>query len=189
MDKKIIKYLSKRSTYTNLDKVLLFYVSGQFNKVLNDNNATNIEFFPSIGKNNSIQVYFKYYNLFAILDFNENYYEYCKYEANCSAKELEDKIIKTQYNDDFDIEIVIKNFIQEIDNDKNLNKLYVNKKSQKKLYSILSIFSIIMPWIILGIIALCSYLMDKEIKLGAWFGIIIVIAIVLWYIFDNKSKK
>lgn len=167
----------------------MFYSSGQFKKILIDNNATEIEFFPSIKKENSIQVYFNYYNLSAIIEFKEEYYEYCKYKPGCSPKELENSIIKEQYNDEFDIDIFIKNFIKTIDQDANLKKSNVVKKRRKKLYSVLSLVSLMMPWIILGIIALCSYLTNKDIKINAWFGVLTVICIVLWALLDNKSEK
>lgn len=194
MNKKVAKYLNKKNNnnYTFLDKILSFYTSGQFEILLINNKATEIEFFPSIENKNSIQVYFNYYNLSAIIEFKEEYYEYCKYKPGCSPEELENSIIKEQYNDEFDIEIFIKSFIKTIDLDDNCKKIKksnIVKKGKKKLYSILSIVSLIMPWIILGIIALCSYIMQKDIKLNVWFGIIIVISIVFWAIFDEKSKK
>lgn len=189
MSKKIIKYLSKKNNYTFLDKILLFYSNGQLKKVLINNNATEIEIYPSIKKENSIQIYFKYYNLFAILDFKEDYYEYCKYDSKCSPEELENNIVKVQYNDEFAIDIFINEFIKLIDQDERLNKSKVPKIAKKKSYSFLSIASLIIPWAILGIIVLCSYLIKKEIKLDVWFGIIIIISIIIWYIFDNKSKK
>lgn len=187
--KKIVKYLSKKKNYTFLDKILLLYSNGQLKKILISNNATEIEIYPSIKRENSIQIYFKYYNLFAILDFKENYYEYCKYAPKCSPEELENNIVKAQYNDDFSIEIFINEFIELINQDERLNKSKVLEKSKKKLYSVLSIVSLLIPWMILGIIALCSHFMKKEIKLNAWFGIIIILSIVIWFIFDNKSKK
>ncbi len=189
MNKKITKYLSKKHNFTFLDKILIFYSNGYLKKVLINNNATEIEIYPIIKKENSIQIYFKYYNIFVIFDFKENYYEYCKYDSKCSPEEVEHSIVKAQYNDDFDIENFISEFIKLINQDERLNKSNILKKNKKKLYNVLSDISLIIPWIILGIIALCSYLTKKEIKLDAWFGIIIILSIVVWFIFDNKSKK
>ncbi len=189
MNKKVIKYLSNKHNYTFLDKILLFYLNAQLEKLLIDNNATDIEIYPSIKKEKSIQIYFKYYNMFVIFDFKENYYEYCKYDSNCSPRELEQSIVKTQYHDEFAINNFIKEFIKLIEQDERLNKSKILKKSKKKLYSVLSVISLIFPWILLGIILLCSYLIKKELKLGVWFGIIIILSVTAWFIFDNKSKK
>lgn len=189
MNKKVIKYLSNKHTYTYLDEILLFYASGKIEKMLIDNKATDIEIFPSIKKENSIQIYFKYYNLFVVFDFKENYYEYCKCDSKCSPEEIEHSIIKAQYNDEFAIDVFIDEFITLIEQDERLNKSDIVKISKKKLYSVLSIVSLIIPWIMLGIILLCSYLIKKEIKLGIWFGIILILSIVAWFIFDTKSKK
>ena len=186
MNKKIINYLSKKNNHTFLDKILLFYSNGELKKELINNNATEIEIYPSIKKEKSIQIYFKYFNIFAILDFKEDYYEYCKYDSSCSPLEIENSIVKSEYTDEFAIDIFINESIKLIDQDERLNKSKLFKKSKKKIYSVLSIISLIIPWIILGIIALCSYLMKKEIKLDVWFGIITILSIVAWFIFDNK---
>ena len=187
MNKRVLNYINKldESNYTFLDKILSFYASGQFEILLINNKATEIEFFPSIENKNSIQVYFNYYNLSAIIEFKEEYYEYCKYKPGCSSEELENSIIKEQYKDEFDIEIFIKSFIKTIDLDDNCKKSNIVKNNKKKLYSILSMLSLITPWIILGMIVLCSYIMPKDIKLNVWFGIIIVVSIVVWAIFDG----
>ncbi|CDC70889.1 unknown [Staphylococcus sp. CAG:324] len=189
MNKKVIKYLSNKHNYTFLDKILLFYSSGKLKKMLIDNNATDIDIYPSIKKENSIQIYFKYYNLFVVFNFKDSYYEYCKYDSKGSPEELEQSIVKMQYNDEFAIDIFIKEFIDLIEQDERLNKSINFKKNKNKLYSVLSVVSLIIPWIILGIISLCSYLVKKDLKLGVWFGIIIIFSIIAWFIFDNKSKK
>lgn len=46
MSEKVLKRLSKkeRFQYNNLDKVLSYYVSGQFEKFLTYNGATSIDF-------------------------------------------------------------------------------------------------------------------------------------------------
>ena len=189
MNSKVIKYLSKKQQYSILDKILLFYSNGEFKKMLIDKQCTDIEFFPSIKKEKSIQIYFKYYNLFVIFDFKENYYEYCIYDSKCSPEEIEDNIIKTQYYNEFVIDIFIEEFIKLIEQDERLHKLYNVQKSKKKLYSVLSIIFLVFPCIMLGITSLCSFIMKKELKLGVWFGIISIFSIAAWFIFDYKSNK
>ncbi len=193
MNKRISNYLKniEKSKYTFLDKILFYYMSGQFYELLLKNNATEIEFFPSIKKTgNSIQIYFNYFNLSAILEFKEEYYEYCKYQPKCSAEELEYSIIKQQYDDEFDIRVFIINFIDLLNNDKRLIKTKKsNSKKRKKLYSAISIVALFIPWIILGMMILFSYAIKKDFKLNAWFALIVLISIVIWVIFDLKSKK
>ena len=73
--KELEKYLNSKdkNNYSNLDKIFLFYNNNEFYKILNYNGATNIEFYPTINsKEKSLQVYFNYYNMYAIMVFNED---------------------------------------------------------------------------------------------------------------------
>ena len=192
MKKKALEYLkSKQDNNTFFDKVLYFYANEGLSNFLINNCATDIEISYSIKEEKSLFVSFNYYNVFAVLYFKEEYYEYCVCKSGCSPQELEKNIIKKGYDDKFDIAIFIENFIKNIESNemfekiKNFNDVI---QSRKKLYSIISIVSFLSPWIILGIIALLSHIMNQEIIINAWFGLIIIASIVLGTIFEAKSR-
>jgi hypothetical protein len=195
MNKRVLHYLNSKeeSNYTFLDKILSFYAKEKFQNLLSNNDVTEIEFFPSIKKSgNSIQIYFNYYNLSAILEFNEEWYEYCKYKLCCSVEEMESSIIRVQYNDDFAIEIFIEEFIKSLNDDSQLIKsknTNAKVKNKKKIYSIISIISLCIPILVIGILAIYSLVTDKAIDLNLWFSLIIIIPLIIWSIFDVKSKR
>lgn len=191
--KELEKYLNSKdkNNYSNLDKIFLFYNNNEFYKILNYNGATNIEFYPTINsKEKSLQVYFNYYNMYAIMEFNEDSYDYCKYQRGCSEDEFNNSIISQNYDNKFDIKIFVEEFIKSIDTDEKCIKINITTpQRKKKLYTCISFLFLFFPFIIIGIIALLSYILKKDIKLNNWFILVFVVSIALWWIFSNKSEK
>lgn len=104
MNRKLLKYLKNKDkkTYTHLDNILAFYAQGNLQDLLSLKNAYKLGFFTYINrKGNSIEIYCFYYNLCIVLEFREDYYEYCSYEPGCSVEELEKGIIRKVYDEDF----------------------------------------------------------------------------------------
>ena len=194
MSKKVAPYLKSKAklNYTNLDNILFFYMNNDFHRLLFDNNITDVEFMPIIKKGgNSLQVYIDYYNLSAILEFREEYYEYCKYISGCSSQELERSIVKASYNDEFDIEMFIKAFIKSLHNDTRLIKatnIGTKPKSKKKIYSVISIVSLCVPVVAIGIMS-AYVLLGQSIKLNGWFLLAIILPLISWFFFGVKSNK
>lgn len=193
INKVLEKYLNSKdkSNYSNLDKVFLFYNNDDFYNILKYSGATKIEFFPVIKSDEkSLQVYFNYYNMSAIMEFDDDFYDYCKYPRGCSEDELNQSILRKNYSDKFDIKMFVEEFIKSIDNDERCIKMNKTTSSRnKKIYTLISFISLFLPFIIIGIIALLSYILKTDIKLNNWFILVFIVSIVLWWIFDDKAKK
>jgi len=70
------------------------------------------------------------------------------------------------------------------------NKINITTpQSKKRLYTCISFLFLFFPFIIIGIIALLSYILKKDIKLNNWFILVFIVSIALWWIFSNKSEK
>ena len=122
----------------------------------------------------------------AIMEFDDDFYDYCKYPRGCSEDELNQSILRKNYSDKFDIKMFVEEFIKSIDNDEINN---TTSSRNKKIYTLISFISLFLPFIIIGIIALLSYILKTDIKLNNWFILVFIVSIVLWWIFDDKAKK
>lgn len=194
MHSRVLNYLNKKNptNYTQLDKILSFYANKKLEEVLLNMGVTKIEFFPSINKKNgnSIQIYFNYYNLSAILEFDEKCYDYCKYTPGCSAEELENCIVTSQYTNDFNIELFIKKFITTIEEDPRLVKSQNNNNIRNnKLYKKIAFISLLIPSLLVSILAIYTLVLDTSVQLNEWFSLFIIIPLIIWVIFDDKSNK
>ena len=195
MDRKVSNYLNNKNKidYTCLDNILSFYHDGHFSGLLLDNDFTQIEFFPSIRKNgNSIQINLNYYELCAILEFREEYYEYCVYKRGYSVEALKKSITKELYHSKFDIEIFMEHFIKSIKNDARLSKsnsIEIDGKNKKKLHVVISTISMLVPVFVITLFAICVYVFGEPIRLNWWFLFVITIPLIVWFGFDIKSKK
>lgn len=84
----------------------------------------------------------------------------------------------------------MEEFIKSIDTDEKCIKINITtQQRKKKLYTCISFLFLFLPFIIIGIIALLSYILKKDIKLNNWFILVFIVSIALWWIFSNKSEK
>lgn len=196
VNRKTANYLreKKGADYTRLDEILAFYASGGFYKLLSSRNFTEIEFFPRIGKGgNELQIYFRYYNLAAILEFEEENYAFCKYERGCSAEELESSTAEKGYGDDFDWEAFLRDFIKSVESDERLIKDDGAKK-KKKLYGVIAAIALAIPIVVVGALVIYVLASGRKIYLGRRWGgvfavVVVVIPLIISAVFDGKSKK
>ena len=195
MNKKVLDYLNgkEETNYTHLDKILSFYVRKEFKNLLSKNGATKIEFFSTVNKRgNAVQVCFNYYNMSAILEFKEEGYEYCKYKPGCSAEEMENKIIRGQYKDDFSVKSFVEEFIKLLDDDSELVKsetVYVKIRKKKKMYSTIAFLTLVIPFLAISVLALYVFMTDAVIQVGYWAFLVIIVPLIICFIFDTKSKR
>ena len=124
MSEKVLKRLSKkeRFQYNNLDKVLSYYVSGQFEKFLTYNGATSIDFYADIkNKRSSLLVDFYYYNFRIGMNFDEKGYVIHQTYYNETSISRKD-VTEEEYSLGFSILIVLENLIDKLNSDPGLDK-------------------------------------------------------------------
>ena len=200
MNKKVIKYLSKKNNYTVLDKILSFYASGEFERLLKDNNATEILFYPTIKKKNKlIEVYFKYFNTYVNINFAEENYIFNKYTEETPPDEFPeefDNSIKIEaYNDGFDIEVFIKNFIKNLESGEKFEKRMPNieeiarKEKKQKIYLLIARISFWMLMTFSVVTALYCIITGKSLHFDRWIEICWGILLITWCIFEIISTK
>lgn len=160
MSKKVLSYLGKkdRYQYSELDKILSFYVGGNFSRFLLDNDALNIEFSSIIKRNrNSLTVSFDYYNLSLKAEFTEEGYKYIKYEVNSTVFKREISSESGSYNLGFNIIILLENIIESLKSEPSLNKDIVPvikpKVEHKQTPVVKAVLITIVPFIIFVIMA------------------------------------
>ena len=69
-------------------------------------------------------------------------------------------------------------------------KGYNFNKKKKKTYSLIAWISLCLPILFYGSIALYCVITENSIKGNMWWGIFfIVIPLIVWFIFDVKSKR
>lgn len=190
--KKVQNYLNeKEGSYTVLDKIFSFYASGEFNVFLKNHNVSGIEFFPSIKNDNtSLQVYFNHGNLSVVLESSEDYCDYSVYKPGCSPEEMEKSIKREQYAGDFDIKVFLELLFQSngLDEDVEVVKdINTERKKKKRLYNIIAFGSMLLPFIILGILALCGQL--EKLNGKAWYAVFMAVCLVVAIVFDIKATK
>lgn len=187
--KKIEKYLStkKYNEYTKLDTILQSYNEGDIHNIFLKYDLTNIGIFYRISETNSntIQLNFKYSNLVGTIDFDENGYEYIIYPTGTNIDELDKMFIKEKYDEKFSIDNTVEKMYELIQNNPELKIPNIKLKR----YKIISNLSLLMPFIIIGVMGMYVILTNDNITLNPWFILVIVIPIVSWFYFDIKSEK
>ncbi len=163
MNKKVLSYLGKkdRYQYSELDKILSFYVGGNFSRFLLDNDALNIEFSSIIKRNrNSLTVSFDYYNLSLKAEFTEEGYKYIKYEVNSTVFKREISSESGSYNLGFNIIMLLENIIESLKTEPSLNKDVIPTIKPKEEYkrsnynpTIKAILIMVVPFIIFIVMA------------------------------------
>ena len=190
MNSKIQAYLKDTDpTGRYMRDVLSFYITGQMRSYLLKQHIINLEFFASIKKKEkSLNISFRYYNLYVILDFTEAGYEYCIYTKNCSAGDLENSIVQQSYSTDFSIEAFWDTFMRVLNCDARLVRTKpANEK--KKRYKIISSICRVLTFLAIAIPSAYVLITRETIQGGPWFLVIILIPFILSQIFSFLSSK
>ena len=111
--RKINKYLKLKnmSQYNCLDDILVYYVSGELQKLLEYYNFKKINIYPLIGrKGNYLQIECFFHNLTVDIGFDENSFDYIIYLPGISAEDFDKGITQKEYDLDFGIEKFFKDF-------------------------------------------------------------------------------
>lgn len=189
MYKKVLKYLTnkKKLGFTEFDEILKYYINGDFLELLEKLGAECVEFFPDIGKeSSSLQVYFNFYNIGIIFEFNENYFEWCRYERNTPKEKIE----KGTY-ENFNIEEFIKKTMNSLEKevDKSQRDQYKLTNKNKKIYKIISLICILMFVMIVVPITAYVLILNATININSWLIGTLVFLCVGWLVFSILSIK
>ena len=123
--RKINKYLKSKnvSQYNCLDNILIDYVNGKLQKILENYNLKKINIYPLIGrKGNYLQIECFFHNLTVDIGFDENSFDYMVYLPGISAEDFAKGIIEKEYAHDFDIEKFFEDFYNMLQKDSRLKK-------------------------------------------------------------------
>lgn len=190
MKGKIENYLNSKdkSEYSNLDMIFELYLNGKIKTLLS--NYLGINIYPTFNKlNKSIQLNYNYHNIYVTIDFFEDKYNVVIYPTSIDAKELKKLFIDYDYQNNFSLEELINEIDIKIKSHPKLMDITLIKK-KKKIYSIISWISLCLPIIIFGSIALYCVITKSSVKGNMWWIIFfIIIPLIIWFIFDIKSKK
>ncbi|MBO5328096.1 MAG: hypothetical protein J6B04_02855 [Clostridia bacterium] len=190
MKRRIKNYLNskEKGEYNNLDKILELYISGHIKKLLYK--YVGVGIYPNINKlGKTIQLKYNYNNIYVIIDFFEDKYNVVVYYANITANDLNKLFIDYDYQEDFNLEKLIKEIDEKIKNHPKLKDTDVIDK-KKKTYSLVAWISLCLPIVICCCIGLYCIITENTVKGNMWWGIFFfVIPLIVWFIFDVKSKK
>ena len=123
--RKINKYLKLKnmSQYNCLDDILVYYVSGELQKLLEYYNFKKINIYPLIGrKGNYLQIECFFHNLTVDIGFDENSFDYIIYLPGISAEDFDKGIKQKEYDLDFGIEKFFKDFHNMLQKDSRLKE-------------------------------------------------------------------
>jgi len=190
MKKRIKNYLSSKEkrTYDNLDKILEMYLNGDIKKLLSTYAGVSID--PTINKyGKTVQINYNYHNIYVIVDFFDDKYNVVVYHAGISEDALEKLYIDYAYHEDFDLKMLIEEIDFKIKNHRKL-KDTTSIEKKKKIYSLIAWISLFVPIVIFGGIGLYCVITKSTVQGDMWWGIFfIIIPLIMWSIFDVKSKK
>lgn len=141
--------------------------------------------FNKLGK--SIQLNYNYHNIYVAIDFLEDKYSVVIYNSGIEVEEVEKLFNEYDYRTDFSLEELINEIDMKIKNHPMLNDTTSIEK-KKKLYSRIAWISLCVPFVIIGILAI--FLINKDsIQLNKWFIIFLAVPVIIWLVFDAKSKR
>lgn len=190
MKRKIENYLNSKdkSEYSNLDRIFELYLSGDIKKLLSK--YIRVGIYPTVNKlGKTIQLNYNYYNAHVIIDFFEDKYNVIVYHSGINADDLEKLSIDYEYTADFNLKKLIKEIDEQIKKHSKLKDTTLIEK-KKKTYSLIAWISLCLPILICGSIALYCVITENSIKGNMWWLIfLIVIPLIVWFIFDVKSKR
>ena len=190
MKRKIENYLNSKdkNEYSNLDKIFELYLSGDIKKLLSK--YVGVEVYPTINKlGKTIKLNYNYHNIYVIIDFFEDKYNVVVYQSGINSEDLKKLFIDYEYPNDFHLEKLIKEIDEKIKNHPKLKDTTLIEK-KKKTYSLIAWISLCLSILICASIALYCVITEKSIKGNMWWVIFfIVIPLIVWFIFDAKSKR
>jgi hypothetical protein len=190
MKRKIENYLNSKdkNEYSNLDKIFELYLSGDIKKLLFK--YVGVGVYPTINKlGKTIQLNYNYHNIYVIIDFFEDKYNVVVYHAGINIDDLEKLFIDYDYQEDFNLEKLIKEIDEKIQNHPKLKDTTLIEK-KKKTYTLITWVCWCFPIIVCGGIAIYGFTNDKTIKVDPiWAIIFIALPLIIGCIFDLKSKR
>ena len=190
MKRKIENYLNSKdkNEYNNLDRIFELYLNAGIKKLLSK--YARVGIYPTINKlGKMIQLNYNYHNIYATIIFFDDKYNVVVYHAGINADDLEKLFIDYEYPNNFNLEKLIRKIDEKIKNHPNLKDATLIEK-KKKTYSIIAGISLCLSILICGSIALYCIITENSVKGNMWWGIFfIVIPLILWFIFDVKSKR
>lgn len=190
MKRKIENYLNSKdeNEYSNLDRIFELYLSGDIKKLLSK--YVGVEVYPTINKlGKTIQLNYNYHNIYVIIDFFEDKYNVVVYCDDINTEDLKKLFIDYEYPTDFNLENLIKEIDEKIKKHPKLKDTTLLEK-KKKAYSLIARISLCLSILICASVTLYCVITKNNVKGNMWWTIFfIVIPIILWFIFDVKSKR
>ena len=190
MKRKIENYLNSKdkNEYSNLDKIFELYLSGDIKKLLSKYAGVGV--YPTINKlGKTIQLNYNYHNIYVIIDFFEDKYNVVVYHAGINIDDLEKLFIDYDYQEDFNLEKLIKEIDEKIKNHPKLKDITLIEK-MKKTYTLITWVCWCFPIIVCGGLAIYGFTNDKTIKVDPiWAILFIALPLIIGCIFDVKSKR
>ena len=190
MKRKIENYLNSKdkNEYSNLDRIFELYLSGDIKKLLSK--YVGVGVYPTINKlGKTIQLNYNYHNIYVIIDFFEDKCNVVVYHAGINIDDLEKLSIDYDYQEDFNLEKLIKEIDEKIQNHPKLKDTSLIEK-KKKTYTLIAWVCWCFPIIVCGGIAIYGFTNDKTIKVDPiWAILFIALPLIIGCIFDLKSKR
>lgn len=190
MKRKIENYLNskRKEEYNNLDRIFELYLNGNIKKMLAK--YVGVGIYPTINKlGKTIQLNYNYHNIYVIIDFFENKYNVEIYHAGVSANDLEKLSVDYDYQDGFNLEILLQEIDEKIKNHPKLKDTTLIEK-KKKTYTLIKWVSWCFPILVCGGIAIYGFTNDKTIKVDPiWAILFIAFPLIIGCIFDIKSNR
>ena len=190
MKRKIENYLNSKdkNEYNNLDKIFELYLSGGIKKLLSKYVGIGVYLTANVS-DKTIQLNYNYHNIYVVVDFFEDKYSVVVYHAGINADDLEKLFVDYDYQDGFNLEKLIKEIDEKIKNHPKLEDTTLIEK-KKKFYSLIAWICFCLSILIFGSIALFCVIAKSDVKGNVWWGIFfIAIPLIVWFIFDVKSKR
>lgn len=192
MKNRILKYLSfkEKESYTQLDQLFDMYLNGMMEQELTSLKYSDIEIAPysKSGKDNGIQVNYRYYNLVCTIDFSNKRYEYVMYAIGAPIDQIKDSFVEFEYDKEFSIKSLINTIHLQLEVHPNLqtDTRFLNKR---KKYKTIANVCLAVPCFITSVLAIYVLITKGSITLHPLFILIFFISITLWVVFDAKSAK
>lgn len=191
MRKKLVNYLASKpeEEYSPLDKIFKAYADGKVAQLLSQCSFYDTQITFQIVKNdNSLQIDGKYYNLAVNISFMERGYEYAIYPLDKNVKSIEDRFETHVYEEGDTAESILAILHEKV---KVHPELVVGPipKNRRKLYALLSAFFFLLPFIVVGGMALYGFINDVSVYGDWWMVILFLGSVFLGNHFYYKTRK
>lgn len=180
----------ENKSYTQLEQLFEMHLNGLMVQELTRLNLTDIEIleYRNKGQENSIQVYFKYYNLVCTIIFSHRKYEYVVYEIGDTFDQIKDSFIEREYEREFSLRSLLHFIHQKLKLHSSLN-LDTAFMIRRKKYRRIADICLIVPFVIIGVLSIYVLATKETITMSPYFILIILIPTILWLVFYTKSTK